>query len=132
LHKKTFGSNPENVEKIIAPFVINHEDLFVGYKMIDKYSYGQIINVIRPKYEPLTVNVDHTTDSLQKEADGLHIINRVEDKPVKINAIKDLNRKGLTDSLEKDTYKQFCALTPPVVWPFWNEIKTAFDKHTYY
>ena len=132
LRNKTYGSNPENVEKIIAPFVINHEDLFVGYKMIDKYSYGQIINVIRPKYEPLTVNVDHTTDSLQKEADGLHIINRVEDKPVKINAIKDLQRKTLTDSLENDTYKQFCALTPAVLWPFWNEIKTAFDKYTYY
>jgi hypothetical protein len=23
-------------------------------------------------------------------------------------------------------------LTPPFVWPFWNEIKSAFDKYTYH
>ena len=132
LHNKSYGANPENVEKIIAPFIINHEDLFVGYKMIDKYSLGQILNAVRPKYEPLVLHVDHTSDSLQKEADGIHMINPAGDKPIKIVTIKDLQRNDVKASLENDTYKQFCALTPQVVWPFWNEIKSAFDKYTYY
>lgn len=131
LRKKSFGANVENVEKILAPFIINHDDLFVAYKMVDRYSYGQIINAIRPKYEPITISVDHTVESLQKEADGTRIVNKVSSKSIKINSIKDLHRKELTDSFEKDMYKQFCAVTPSVVWPFWNEIKNAFDKYTY-
>jgi hypothetical protein len=132
LHNKSYGVNPENVEKVLAPFIINHEDLFVGYKIVDKLMFAQIMNAIRPKYEPITLQVDYNTTSLQKECEGTLAVNPSTGKPLKIGSIKDIQRKGLTDSLENDTYKNFCALTPPFMWPFWNEIKSAFDKYTYH
>jgi hypothetical protein len=134
LYKRNFGANKDSVEKIIARLVVDNPDVFEGYYKIPYVSMSNILKKLRPKYEPLMIHSEHNTISLQKEAEGM---NAVYSNPVgfmkgiKIGMFKNLDRQKFQDSLTNDSYKDFCKYTPPCMHPYWNEVKSSFDKYTY-
>lgn len=134
LHKKYFGISKEHVEKVLAKLVTDNEDLFLDYKIINRLLLSQIINKLRPKYEPIAIHVEYDTTSMQKELDGSAAIYSSPSglmKSIKVAPIKDLRRKALLGSLESDSYKDFCKLTPDCIHPYYKDLKSSFDKYTY-
>lgn len=134
IHRRYFGADKENVEKILARLVVDNPDLFEGYYIIPFLSLSNILKKLRPKFEPLTISSEHDTTSIQKEAEGL---NAVYSNPVgfmkgiKIGMFKNIDRNKFINSLETESYKEFCKYTPTCIHPYWNEIKSSFDKYTY-
>lgn len=134
LRDRYFGADKNNIEKILARFVSEHDDLFTGYYTIDRPILSQIINKLRPKYEPMIIHAEFDVTSLQKELDGTSAIYSSPSglmKSIRVSSIKDLRRKSLLGALENDVYKDFCKLTPECVHPYWKDIKSSFDKYTY-
>ena len=134
LLNRYFGADETNIEKIIAKFVTENDNLFAGYYTIKRPILSQVLSKLRPKYEPILIHAEFDTVSLQKELDGIGAIYSSPSglmKSIKINTIKDLLRKALLGSLENDIYKDFCKLTPPCVHPYWKDIKSSFDRYTF-
>jgi hypothetical protein len=134
LHNKYFGADKDSVEKILAKFVVANEDLFIDYKIINRLMFANIINKLRPKYEPILIHIEYDPTSIQKELEGTEAIYSSPSglmRSIKVAPIKDLRRKALLGSLEGDSYKDFCKLTPECVHPYWREIKNGFDKYTF-
>jgi hypothetical protein len=134
LSRKTFGASEENIEKIIATYVSNNPNLFVGYKIIDHPTVFQILQKLRPNYEPMSIHTEANPSSMKKELDGASAIYSSPSglmKSIRVNPISDLRRKALLGSLEADSYKDFCKITPTCVHPYWKDIKGSFDRHTY-
>lgn len=134
LRNRYFGADEKNIEKILAKFVTEHDDLFAGYYTINRPILSQIINKLRPKYEPMLIHAEFDVASLQKELEGTEAIYSSPSglmKSIKVSPIKDLRRKALLGSLENDVYKDFANLTPSCVHPYWKDIKSSFDKYTF-
>jgi hypothetical protein len=134
LRNRYFGADEKNIEKIIAKFVTEYDDLFAGYYTINRPILSQIINKLRPKYEPMLIHAEFDVTSLQKELEGTAAIYSSPSglmKSIKVAPIKDLRRKALLGSLESDAYKDFTSLTPSCVHPYWKDIKSSFDKYTF-
>lgn len=134
LRNRYFGADEKNIEKILAKFVTEHDDLFAGYYTINRPILSQIINKLRPKYEPMLIHAEFDVASLQKELEGTEAIYSSPSglmKSIKVAPIKDLRRKALLGSLENDVYKDFTNLTPSCVHPYWKDIKSSFDKYTF-
>lgn len=134
MHDRFIGANKDSIEKIIARFVVDNADLFEGYVLIDRLSMSAILSKLRPKYEPLSIHCESDTSSLQKELDGMSAIYSHPTglmKSIKISMIKDINRKQYLKSIENDSYKDFCKLSPVAIHPYYKEIKSSFDKYTY-
>jgi hypothetical protein len=134
LRNRYFGADTNNIEKILARFVTENDDLFAGYYTINRPILSHIINKLRPKYEPMLIHAEFNITSLQKELEGTEAIYSHPSglmKSIKVASIKDLRRKALLGSLENDVYKDFCNLTPSCVHPYWKDIKSSFDKYTF-
>jgi hypothetical protein len=134
LRNRYFGADEKNIEKILAKFVTENDDLFAGYYTINRPILSQIINKLRPKYEPMLIHAEFDVTSLQKELEGTEAIYSSPSglmKSIKVAPIKDLRRKALLGSLENDVYKDFTNLTPSCVHPYWKDIKSSFDKYTF-
>ena len=134
LRSRYFGADEKNVEKILARFVTDNDELFAGYYTINRPILSQIINKLRPKYEPMLIHAEFDVTSLQKELEGTEAIYSSPSglmKSIKVSPIRDLRRKALLGALEGDVYKDFCNLTPPCVHPYWKDIKNSFDRYTF-
>ena len=134
LRNKYLGADEKGIEKILAKFVTENDELFESYYTINRPILSQIMNKLRPKYEPILIHCEFDVTSLQKELDGTSAIYSSPSglmKSIKVAPIKDLRRKALLGSLENGVYKDFCKLTPSCIHPFWEDIKSSFNKYTY-
>jgi hypothetical protein len=132
--RREFGANADSIEKILAKFINTDTETFADYRMIDLPIASQVLNVLRPHYEPVSINMSGNHISMQKEIEGTSVVYSNQSglmKRLQVAPIKDLRRKSLLGTLENDAYKKFCELTPECVHPYWPEIKNSFDKYTY-
>jgi hypothetical protein len=131
---KSFGVDQDAVQRLMNSFVIENQEFFIGCSIIERHSLSYILRKIRPDYEPMTIKMEGNTDTIKKEIEGLSAIyTKPEGLMLSINVspIKDLLRKHYVNSLESNSYKDFCKLTPPCVHPYWQDIKNSFDRYTY-
>jgi hypothetical protein len=134
LGRRSFGAEESSVQKILNKFVLDNQDLFIAGSTIDRASVPYLLKVVRPDYEPITIKIDGSVETMKKELEGLSAIYTKPEglmNSIQVTPIKDLLRGPYVNSLENNSFKDFCKLTPACVQPFWQEIKNSFDRHTY-
>ena len=93
---------------------------------------GDVYKTLRPSYEPAIISSYADPHHANKELDGLHAIHADPAfKKLKIQQHTDSKKDALQKSIANDVYKDFCELTPEQMWPYWNEIKSSFERNTY-
>ena len=128
----TYGVSEDNIEKVIATLVVNNEELFHGYHIMQHPTLVDLYKTLRPRYEPVAISSDKNPDLYQKELEGIHAIHCEPGmKKLKIHQYNDQRKNSLEQSIDSGSYKNFCNLTPECMWPYWNEIKSSFERHTY-
>lgn len=128
----TYGVSEDNVEKVIANLVVNNEELFHGYHIMQHPTLVDVYKTLRPRYEPAAISSDKKAELYQKELDGIHAIQcDPAMKKLKIHQYSNQTKESIEQSLDSGSFKNFCNLTPECMWPYWNEIKSSFERHTY-
>jgi hypothetical protein len=126
------GVSAENIEKVLAKISVDREDLFHGYHTMKNPTLSDVFKTLRPSFEPVIVSTHADTSYASKELDGLHAIYADPAlKQLKIHQYTDSKKDAVQKSIADGVYKDFCELTPEQMWPYWNEIKSSFERNTY-
>ena len=129
LFNKGYGIDPANTERILSNLVESMPDIFAGYATADRPFLKKLIDSLRPKYEPVTIYTEEGLENLRKEKEGLDLIySSGNNADIKIEPLKNKSSLALQDSLEKDSYKDYQKVTPEFMHPYWQQIKSSFDK----
>lgn len=132
LHNLTYGADEDNTTRILNSLVNDHEDLFIGYKIVDRPFFRKLLDSLRPDYEPITIYTEQGYNDLKNEQEGLSTIYSPGlTRNIDVQKLRVSRRSHLKDCLEKDSYKDFQRLTPDCLHPYWNQIKASFDKFYY-
>jgi hypothetical protein len=131
--KTSYSLEESIIRKILSKFIEDHNDLFVGYRFLEKPLVSEMYKVLGNDFKPITISLPNTYD---KNMVKLEINHKkaltFEKKPIaRIEYYKHINNDMLKD-IENESINNFRKNTPACMHGFWTDVKAAFDKHTYH
>lgn len=131
--ERSFKISMASVIKILEALVADHSDLFIGYKILKHPFLSYIYKKLGKEFttESITYMVgDKDYHNLEKKAIKAALLEKAPN--IELLFYKSSRHKNYLKSLEKESYHDFVDCTPKCIQPFWPEIKSAFDRHTYH
>jgi len=121
------------VKKILSKFIEDHHDLFIGYKVSSHPLITNVYKVLSQDFNPRCISYfEREKKFVELEQDSMRAMFGDEVPDVDITYASSKAFKKFIDSVDKDSYHDFCKEVPECVQRFWTEIKSAYDKQTYY
>ena len=128
---RSFSLTDDTLRKILEKLVAEHSDLFVGYYFLEKPFLSYMLSRLRPGFSPSMISLPgEKRDFLEKDLRSLQASQLGELPKIRITYHKN-TKKDFLQSLERDSYKEFCTVCPEAYHPYWMEMKSSFDRFTY-
>jgi hypothetical protein len=121
------------VKKILSKFIEDHHDLFIGYKVLSHPLVSNVYKVLSQDFNPCSITYfERDKNFVKLEQASMRAMFGDDVPEVDITYGPSKSFKKFIEAVEKDSYHEFCKEAPECVQRFWTEIKTAYDKQTYY
>ena len=136
IHSETmnpgYGVDPENIEKVMTAVTTEDSDTFVGHMTVKRPFLQELVELLRPKHEPLVISVQKGLLDLELEKESLKYICH----PDLINNIElvkygGANRPLAQKALEDEDLSGYRNTTPPAMHSYWTQVKSSFDRFFY-
>ena len=121
------------VRKILSRFIEDNQELFIGYKIAMHPMLLHIYKILTQEFNPVCISYfNRDKELLKKEKESINAMFADEAPDVDILHPSSNSFGKVLKAIEKDAYHEFCKEVPECIQRFWTEIKSAYDKHTYY
>jgi hypothetical protein len=128
-----YGVDPENIEKVLKDVTAGDQDTFIGYKMVKRPFLKELVDSIRPEYEPMVVSAQRGIEDLELEKESMScdyhpdLINNIE-----LVKHSGNNRQAAQKAIEDEDLSAFKKTTPTAIHPYWSQVKSSFEQFYYH
>jgi hypothetical protein len=121
------------VRKILSKFIEDHHDQFIGYKVSAYPLLANLYKILTEDFNPVSITYfERDKKFIDMEMNAFKALWGDDAPEIEISFASGKAFKKFIDAVDKDSYHDFCKETPECVQRFWTEIKSSYDKQTYY
>jgi hypothetical protein len=131
-HQDKIGIEEETASRMLSIIVDEFRDLFAGYAVLKLPTLSQILNACESDYPGKISCESAMAEQLQLEIPSYLASIGSNGKAIKVSVHGDRMYRDCMDSLKNGQQTDFKKCMPTGIHTYWNALKSAYDKQTYY